>query len=233
VAPGLGPLRVLHYGRVRLTPHAPPVRVDPGRYETALVCLGGDGVIRVGTERFAVSPYDLVYVPREVHFMVAGGIAGIDVAEISAPVDERYPLQHIPYRAERPRDAGVHGLRLAPSPTARVRLGDNGSAGRLIIGLAIGEPLAPPAIARSAPSDVDIACLYAGLPEHAPSVHIECDGANAIAGDPIVRAGDVVLGPHRWRAGDLTPDPAIGMLWMLGTVQESADRRAAQTAAAK
>jgi hypothetical protein len=233
VAPGLGPLRVLHYGRVRLAPHVPPVRVDPGRYETALVCLGGSGVIRAGTERFHVAPYDLVYVPREVHFMVAGGISGIDVAEISAPVDERYPLQHIPYRVDRSADAGPRRLRLAPPPSARVLLGDAGSAGRLIVGLAAGEPLAPPVAARPAASDVDLACLYVRLPDGTSSVHIECEGANAMAGDPIVGAGDVVLGPHRWRAGDLTPDPALGMLWMLGAVQELADRRAAPATAAR
>jgi hypothetical protein len=232
VAPGLGPLRVLHYGRVRLAPHAPPVRVDPGRYETALVCLGGSGVIRAGTERFHVSPYDLVYVPREVHFMVAGGVAGIDVAEVSAPVDERYPLQYVPYQADRPIDASAHRLRLATSSSARVLLGEAGSTGRLIVGLAAGEPLTPPAITRLASVDVDVACLYVRLPEGTSSVHIECDGANAMTGDPIVHAGDVVLGPHRWRAGDLTPDAALGMLWMLGTVHESADRRAASAAAA-
>ncbi len=232
MAPGLGPLRVLHYGRVRLAPHAPPVRVDPGRYETALVCLSGNGVIRAGTERFNVAPYDLVYVPREVHFMVAGGLAGIVVADNSAPLDERYPLQHVPDRGERAIEPGAHGLRLAPPPSARVLIGEAGSAGRLIIGVAAGEPLAAPAAARPAPLDADVACLYVRLPDATPSIRIECDGANAIAGDPIVRAGDVVLGPHRWRAGDLTPDPAVGMLWMLGTVQESADRRAISATAA-
>ena len=87
VAPGATATRFLHYGRVTLDAGDEPVAYSNGDHETAFVCLAGEADVSVGAERFRLTRYDALYVPRDSDIEVrAAGDAGCDLAEISAPV---------------------------------------------------------------------------------------------------------------------------------------------------
>src|SRR5512138_3314073 len=82
VAPGATAARHLHYGRIILDAGMPAERVDPGDHETGLVSLRGSATVRLGSESFALTPYDALYIPHHTAFVVEAGPAGCDLAEL-------------------------------------------------------------------------------------------------------------------------------------------------------
>src|SRR5947209_444408 len=96
VAPGKTAARYLHYGRITLASNDAPLAFDNHGQETGLVCLNGAAQVSVADETFELARYDALYVPRDSRIEVrADGDAGCDLAEISAPVEHRYPLQFV------------------------------------------------------------------------------------------------------------------------------------------
>src|SRR6185295_1874659 len=98
VAPGATAARYLHYGRITLEPGDASISFENHDHETGLICLKGSASVTTGGETFELSPYDSVYVPRDSKIEVeALGAEGCDLAEISAVVANRYPLQFIAF----------------------------------------------------------------------------------------------------------------------------------------
>lgn len=215
--PGVTALQVLHCGRIRTDARVPPIHVDPGQFETALVCLAGVGRVRVGTERFLIEPYDTVYVPRDTHFMVWSAAGTVDIAEVRAPVEERHPLQYVRYADQRAEMADQH-----PDADQRmcVLLGDRAAAGRFSVGVFAcdSRDTASWAVVPDVPG-TEVACCYARVPPAAGPMTIEWPAAQA-ASEPAVHEGDLVVGLHRCRADGPAMDGTVVVLWMLGAERE-------------
>src|SRR5450432_915390 len=115
LSPGTAAVRHLHYGRIILTAGDGALEFATGTHETALISLGGSATIEVAGQRFSLTPYDALYVPRDhavrvtptVTPTIANQAAGCDLAEISAPVSGQYPLQFVAFADVR-RDANLH-----------------------------------------------------------------------------------------------------------------------------
>jgi mannose-6-phosphate isomerase-like protein (cupin superfamily) len=217
IQPGTSPLRALQCGRIRADPRVPPVRVDPGPFETALVCLDGSGFVRVGTERFRVEPYDVVYVPRDTHFMVWGADGTVDIAEVRAPVEERHPLQYVGYAKQQLEWSEQHP---DADPRMCVLLGDRAAAGRVSLGVIAGDssPDGGPWPAVPEVPGAEVACCYARVPA-AQTIPIEWTSA-ATAQPAYVHEGDLVVGAHRWRADGCADGGTLAVLWMLAAEHE-------------
>lgn len=212
------PLRILQCGRIRTDTGLPPIRVDPGRFETALVCLEGAGWVRVGTERFRVEPYDTVYVPRDTHFMVWSSSGAIDIAEVRAPVEERHPLQYVTYSTRR-----TESLEQRPGTDSRlcVLLGDRAAAGRISLGVIAGDSSRETAPWPAVPDvpGAEVACCYTRVPPASQPLAIEW-AASSTADLAHVYEGDLVVGRHRLRADGRAPGGVLAVLWMLAAERE-------------
>ncbi len=215
-------LRYLQCGRIRTDAGMPPIRVDPGRFETALVCLDGAGWVRVGTERFHLDPYDTVYVPRDTHFIVWSATGTVDIAEVRTPVEERHPLQYVAYAADRIESADQH-----PDADYRlcVLLGDRAAAGRLSVGVIAGDASQESGSWPAVPDvpGAEVACCYARVPPGSP-LPIEWPAA-ATTQLAHVHEGDLVIGPHRWHADGRAGGGALAVLWMLAAEREATSDR--------
>src|SRR4030095_3485811 len=98
VAPGETAARYLHYGRITLDASDAPITFQNNDHETGLVCLNGSAKVSTAGEVFELARYDSVYVPRDSSIEVqANGNEGCDLAEISAPVAQRYPVQFVAF----------------------------------------------------------------------------------------------------------------------------------------
>src|SRR4051812_9012803 len=98
VAPGSTATRFLHYGRITLGATDEAVSFQTGEHETGLICLAGKASVKTSGETFEVGRYDAVYVPRDSDVEISvSGSEGCDIAEISAPVANKYPLQFVPF----------------------------------------------------------------------------------------------------------------------------------------
>ena len=227
VAPGTTASRHLHYGRIILDGGDVPVRVDPESLETGLVCLKGSARVAVQSQSFDLRPYDALYIPRDAHFQVAPGSDGCDVAEISAPVDTRYPVQFVAF-ADVQKDPGLHFK--AGGPTSQrelnILLGKNIQSGRIMAGVtfsADGNWTSWPPHEHAAM--LEEAYLYIDMPSPAFGIQLVYTDRNEPELATIVRQDDIVLMPQGYHPNVAAPGGHINFLWMMAAHREGVDRQ--------
>ena len=227
VAPGTTAARHLHYGRIILEPADAPIRVDPGTHETGLVCLGGRATVAAGGRRFEMAPYDAIYIPRETPFDVAPGPAGCDLAELSAEVDNPYPLQFVAY-ADVQQDGGLHFRTGGENSmrTINLLLAKNVQAGRIVAGVTFSDPghwtSWPP---HEHSVMLEEAYLYVAMPAPAFGVQLVYTDSAEPELATIVHEGDVVIMPRGYHPNVAAPGCSIGFLWMMAAEREGVDRQ--------
>ena len=228
VAPGSTAARYLHYGRITLDAGDDAIVFDNNDHETGLVCLKGAARVSVAGEAYELVRYDALYIPRDSRIEVrAGGDEGCDLAEVSAPVEGRYPVQVVKY-AEVRQNPKLHLIAGQP-PAERdmnVLIGSNVQAGRIMFGVTFSRPgnwtSWPP---HEHSSMLEEAYLYIDMP--APSF-----GVQFVYTDPakpelvqVVREGDVVLMPKGYHPNVAAPGGQINFLWMMAAIREGEDRK--------
>ena len=227
VAPGETAARYLHYGRITLDAGDAPVEFNSGEHEIGLICLNGKASVRANTESFELDRYDALYVPRDSQIAVeASGPSGCDLAEVSAPVDKRYPMKFVSYKEVR-ENPKLHLIAGKP-PAERdlnVLIGANVEAGRIMAGVTFSTPgnwtSWPP---HEHSKLLEEAYLFIDMP--APSF-----GVQFVYTDPqkpelvqVVREGDCVLMPQGYHPNVAAPGGQINFLWMMAAVREGEDR---------
>jgi 5-deoxy-glucuronate isomerase len=227
VSPGATAARHLHYGRIILDAGDPAVHVEPGGHETGLVCLKGHAVLSVGAQRFDMTPYDSVYIPRETGFDVAPAAGGCDLAELSARVENQYPLQFVPF-ADVQTDPSLHFKTGGENAgrTINLLLAKNVQAGRIVAGVTFSEPghwtSWPP---HEHSEMLEEAYLYVAMPAPAFGVQLVYTNPSAPELATIVHEGDVVLMPRGYHPNVAAPGCSIGFLWMMAAEREGVDRQ--------
>src|SRR3989440_2603825 len=228
VEPGKTAARYLHYGRITLDAGDEALVFGNKDHETGLVCLNGEAEVSVAGETYELGRYDALYVPRDSHIEVrAKGYAGCDLAEVSAPVDGRYPVQVVRFADVR-QNPKLH-ITAGKPPAERdmnVLIGSNVQAGRIMFGVTFSRPgnwtSWPP---HEHSRLLEEAYLYIDMP--APSF-----GVQFVYTDPenpelvqVVREGDVVLMPKGYHPNVAAPGGQINFLWMMAAIREGEDRK--------
>ena len=90
IQPGRTAARHLHYGRIILDGDS--VAFDTENRETALIGLKGNGRVECDGQAYDVGQYDALYISRDTRVTVSGSC---DLAEVAAPVDQKYPVQFV------------------------------------------------------------------------------------------------------------------------------------------
>lgn len=218
--------RHLHYGRIRLDAGDAPLTFENQTHETGLICLNGSAKISTGGQAFNINRYDALYVPRDSHIEVSTG-NGCDLAEISAEVENKYPLQFVSFEAIR-KNPALHFTAGKP-PTERdlnILLGKNIQAGKIMAGVTFSSDgnwtSFPP---HEHAEMLEEAYLYIDMP--APQW-----GIQMVYTDPknpelieVVREGDVVVMPKGFHPNVAAPGGQINFLWMMAANTEVEDRQ--------
>jgi 5-deoxy-glucuronate isomerase len=227
VAPGSTAARYLHYGRITIDPGDAPVKFNTSDHEVGLICLKGTATVSTSGETFSLDRYDAVYVPRDSEIEVkANGPDGCDLAEVSAPVAKRYPVQFVSYKEVR-QNPKLHLIAGTP-PAERdlnVLIGANVEAGRIMAGVTFSTPgnwtSWPP---HEHSKLLEEAYLFIDMPS--PSF-----GVQFVYTDPqqpelvqVVREGDCVLMPQGYHPNVAAPGGQINFLWMMAAIKEGEDR---------
>lgn len=225
VAPGTTASRFLHYGRITLAAGDPPLQFNNNDHEVGLICLNGKATVRAESETFDLDRYDAVYVPRDSEIEVAT-TQGCDLAEVSAPVEKRYPIKFVSYKEVR-QNPKLHLIAGKP-PAERdlnVLIGANVEAGRIMAGVTFSTPgnwtSWPP---HEHSKLLEEAYLFIDMPS--PSF-----GVQFVYTDPqkpelvqVVREGDCVLMPQGYHPNVAAPGGQINFLWMMAAIREGEDR---------
>ena len=225
VAPGTTAARFLHYGRITLAAGDPPLKFNNNDHEVGLICLNGKATVRADGETFDLDRYDAVYVPRDSEIEVAT-TEGCDLAEVSAPVEKRYPLKFVSYKEVR-QNPKLHLIAGKP-PAERdlnVLIGANVEAGRIMAGVTFSTPgnwtSWPP---HEHSKLLEEAYLFIDMPSPSFGVQFVYTDPNKPELVQVVREGDCVLMPQGYHPNVAAPGGQINFLWMMAAIREGEDR---------
>ena len=227
VAPGPTAARYLHYSRITLHAGDAAVEFANNEHETGLICLQGHAQVKANGETFALDRYDAVYVPRDSQIAVAViGDAGCDLAEVSAPVANRYSTQFVAYKDVR-QNPRLHLIAGKP-PAERdlnVLIGANVEAGRIMAGVTFSSPgnwtSWPP---HEHSKLLEEAYLFIDMPSHSFGVQFVYTDPNKPELIQVVREGDCVVMPQGYHPNVAAPGGQINFLWMMAALREGEDR---------
>jgi 5-deoxy-glucuronate isomerase len=226
VTPANSATRHLSYGRIILDRDVPSVTFETGVEEVGLVCFRGAASVSVAGQRFALTRYDTLYVPRDEHVQVATE-SEADIAELRAPVDNRYPLQFIPY-ADVLANPGLHFKAGGPgcARTLNMLLAKNVQAGRLMAGVTWSDPgnwtSWPPHEHADLAEELYV---YYDLPPEAFGIQMVYTDKMEPERIEMVRDGDVVIMPKGFHPNVSIPGYPISFLWVMAADREVEDRK--------
>ena len=219
--------RYLYYGRIVLDEGDVPIRFDTGERETGLVCLKGSATVRANGESFTLGKLDSLYVPRDGTIEVTAAAGGCDLAEIAAPVAQKYPLQFVRLAdVQKNPELRFNAGKDTNQREVSILIGKNVDAGRIMAGVTFSAPgnwtSWPP---HEHAAMLEEAYLYIDMP--APSFGLQLVYTDKT--DPeiatIVREGDVVLMPQGYHPNVAAPGGSINFLWMMAANREREDRK--------
>lgn len=226
VTPENSTMKHLAYGRIILDEEEPRAEFSTGAREVGLICLSGECEVRAGGETHALARYDSMYLPRDTDVEIETATA-VDLAECSAEVENRYPLQVVRY-ADVEENSSLSFQTGGSSNTRRVNitLGKNIEAGRILAGFTTSEPghwtSWPP---HEHAAMLEELYVYYDMP--APSF-----GVQFVYTDPeepefvgVVRDGDAVVMPRGFHPNVSVPGHPINFVWMMAAHREREDRQ--------
>lgn len=225
VTPANSANRHLSYGRIILRDGAKTVSFQNGVQETGLIVLDGGAKVSTGGQAFDLARFDAIYIPRDSTVEVSGLQA--DIAEFSAAVAERYPLQVVRY-AEISKNPSLKFTTGGPTNRRAVSilLGKNIEAGRLVAGFTESEPgnwtSWPP---HEHAAMLEEMYVYFDMPEPAFGIQLVYDDTQTPELMTVVRDGDAVLMPSGYHPNVAVPGHRINFLWAMAAHREREDRQ--------
>jgi 5-deoxy-glucuronate isomerase len=241
VKPGDTAARHLHYGRIVLDGDS--VTFNTEDRETGLICLRGqatvilsradgegppatdEGILRSAQDdRFQLTPYDALYVPRDSEVTISGNC---DLAEVAAPVDHQYPVQFVKFADVKQNpslsfDTGGESSKR----NLNILLGKNIEAGRILAGVTFSKPgnwtSWPP---HEHANLAEEAYLYIDMPEPGWGLQLVYTDARNPELVAVVKQDDVVIMPRGYHPNVSAPGGTINFLWMMAANREVEDRQ--------
>jgi 5-deoxy-glucuronate isomerase len=226
VSPSNSTHKHLAYGRIILNTSSPQVSFSNGIRETGLVCLSGSAEVIVDSKTNRLGQYDAIYIPRDSQIEVRTQ-SRVDIAEFSADVEHRYPLQAVSYQTVS-KDPALRFKTGGPGNTRdlNILLGKNVNAGRLLLGFTFSEPgnwtSWPP---HEHTKMLEEMYVYFDMPEPAYGIQLVYNDTQYPELVTVVRDGDAVLMPAGYHPNVSVPGHRIAFLWAMAAHREVEDRQ--------
>ena len=226
VTPQNSTMKHLSYGRIILDSGVPGASFQTGASEVSLICLSGCGTVKACGESHELTRFDSIYIPRDSEVEVTT-TSSVDLAECSAEVEGKYPLQVVRY-ADVEKDGSLKFVTGGESNTRTVNIliGKNVQAGRLLAGVTTSEPgnwtSWPP---HEHASMLEELYVYYDMPAPAFGVQFVYTNPDQPEVVSIVREGDAVLMPRGFHPNVAVPGHPINFVWMMAAHGEVEDRQ--------
>lgn len=226
VSPENSTMKHLSYGRIVLDSSNPSVSFSNGNHETGLICLAGNVRVKTGGQEADLAQYDAIYIPRDSSIELATSTQA-DIAEFSADVEGKYPLQVVRY-ADVSKDPGLRFRTGGPgsSRDLSMLLAKNIQAGRLVGGFTTSEPgnwtSWPP---HEHAKMLEEMYVYFDMPEPAYGIQLVYNDTEYPELVTVVRDGDAVLMPSGYHPNVSVPGHPIRFLWAMAAHREVEDRQ--------
>jgi 5-deoxy-glucuronate isomerase len=226
VTPANSTNRHLSYGRIILRGETRSVSFKTNSQETGLIVLAGAAAVSAGGQDLVLGQYDGLYLPRGSQVRIDAAESA-DIAELSAPVKNQYPLQVV-RRAEASQNPSLTFTAGAPGQQRQVNIvfGKNVEAGRLVAGFTVSEPgnwtSWPP---HEHAAMLEEMYVYFDMPEPAFGLQLVYNDTEYPELVTPVRDGDAVLMPAGYHPNVAVPGHRINFLWAMAAHREKEDRQ--------
>jgi len=226
VTPRNSSMQHLAYGRIILNSSNPVESISTGDRETGLVCLSGQARVAVDDNVAELGQYDSMYIPRDSSVKVSTS-SSADIAEFSAEVEKRYPLQVVKF-SQVSNDPGLKFSTGGPGSSRQLHmlLAKNIEAGRLVAGFTISEPgnwtSWPP---HEHAKMLEEMYVYFNMPAPAFGIQLVYNRTDYPELVTVVRDGDAVLMPSGYHPNVSVPGHPICFLWAMAAHREGEDRQ--------
>lgn len=225
ISPQNSSMRHLSYARILLGASKPSESFSNGNRETGLICLSGEAEVSVDSQQARLGKHDAVYIPRDSSIRITTKTTA-DLAEFSADVEHRYPLQ-IVRAAEVAKDSGLEFTTGSSGCKRHLQLllAKNIEAGRLLVGITQAEPgnwtSWPP---HEHAALLEEMYVYIDMPAPAYGIQLVYDDTQNPELVTVVRDGDAVLIPSGYHPNVGVPGHSICFLWAMAAHREVEDR---------
>jgi 5-deoxy-glucuronate isomerase len=225
ITPANSSMRHLAYGRTLLDPSKSAESFTTGDRETGLIFLSGQASVTVDGKSVELAKHDAIYIPRDSSVSVTTK-TNVDIAEFSADVDARHPLQ-IVRAADVAKDPGLQFTTGGPGSSRHLNmmLAKNVQAGRLIVGFTVAEPgnwtSWPP---HEHAAMLEEMYVYFDMPAPAYGIQLVYNDTEYPELVTVVRDGDAVLMPSGYHPNVSIPGHPICFLWAMAAHREVEDR---------
>jgi len=226
VTPDNSTNRHLCYGRIILRDQTKSVSFNTAEHETSFIVLAGSVKVAVNGETIELAKHDAAYIPRDSAVRISTDESA-DVAEFSAKVAERYPLQIVRY-TDVSKDPSMKFTAGTPGQLRHLNIlvGKNVNAGRLLIGFTSSEPgnwtSWPP---HEHAAILEEMYVYFDMPEPAFGIQLVYNNTQYPELVTVVRDGDAVLMPSGYHPNVSVPGHPITFLWAMAAHREKEDRQ--------
>ena len=226
ISPQNSSMKHLEYGRVILDASEPTAEFETAEREVGLICLAGKCSIDVNGKANSIDQYDSIYIPRDSHVKVTTD-TNVDLAECSAEVDNKYPLQVVRYTDV--KDNSSLSFETGGDANKRrvnITLGKNVEAGRILAGFTTSLPghwtSFPP---HEHAEMLEELYVYYDMPAPAFGVQLVYSNTEDPEFVGIVRDGDAVVMPSGFHPNVSVPGHPINFVWMMAAHREVEDRQ--------
>jgi 5-deoxy-glucuronate isomerase len=219
-------LEFLRYGRLVIGESGGKVEVDSLDEEIGFICLRGNGSIEANGNRYSLTKYDALYLPREGHCTVSSRGA-FDLAECAAPSSRKYPVQFVQFEkilkdSDLAKEAGFE-------PYARrlhTLIGEkNTRAARILAGVTFSKDgnwtSWPPHDHSEAKEEI---YLYVDMPAPNFGIHLNYTEYRDMEMVVPVWEGDAVAIKKGYHYNVASPGTSVGFVWMMAAIREETDR---------
>jgi 5-deoxy-glucuronate isomerase len=217
--------RHLSYGRIILNKDVHTVSFANAGQETGLIVLSGSATVSSEGQRVELQKFDSVYIPRDARIEIVSD--GVDIAEFSADVSERHPMQVVRYQ-DIAQDASLKFTvgSAGQQRSVSILLGKNVQANRLLIGFTVSDPgnwtSWPP---HEHAKMLEEMYVYFDMPAPAFGLQLVYNDTEYPELVTPVRDGDAVLMPSGYHPNVSVPGHRITFLWALAAHREKEDRQ--------
>jgi 5-deoxy-glucuronate isomerase len=226
VTPGNSSMKHLAYGRIILNSSKQVESFSNGDRETGLIVLSGQATVRVDAKEISLEQYDSIYIPRDSSVKITTN-SSADIAEFSAEVAKRYPLQVVHF-AQVEIDPGLK-FKTGGSGSSRqlyMLLAKNVEAGRLVAGFTVSDPgnwtSWPP---HEHAKMLEEMYVYFNMPAPAFGIQLVYNQTDYPELVTVVREGDAILMPSGYHPNVSVPGHPICFLWAMAAHREGEDRQ--------
>lgn len=226
VTPATSTMRHLAYGRIILNSSQPAESFATKDRETGFIVLSGEATVEVGDRKTLLEKYDAIYIPRDSSVQVTT-TSCVDIAEFSADVENRYPLQVVRFAAIS-KDPGLKFGTGGPGSTRQLHmlLAKNIEAGRLVAGFTFSETgnwtSWPP---HEHAKMLEELYVYFDMPDPAFGIQLVYHNTQKPELVTVVRDGDAVMMPSGYHPNVSVPGHRICFLWAMAAHREQEDRQ--------